>query len=112
MSTEFAINCLLNKIVECLENKEIGFGILLDFPKALVTVNQKILLDKLAYYGIRCTAYNWLKSYLSNRMQCTEIGGNTQYKLDYVRNGVPQGSVLGHLLFLFHINKIVLSSDM
>ena len=109
MSTEFAVNSLVNNIVRCLENKQVGFCILLDFAKAFDTVNHDILLNKLEYYGIRGIALNWFKSYLSDRMQCTEIG-DTQSKLSFIKHGVPQGSILGPLLFLLYINDIVMSS--
>jgi hypothetical protein len=109
MSTEFAVSSLVGNIVRCLENKEVGFCILLDFAKAFDTVNHDILLNKLEYYGIRGIALSWFKSYLSDRMQCTEIG-DTQSKLTYIKHGVPQGSILGPLLFLLYINDIVMSS--
>ena len=110
MSTEFAVNSLLSNIVESLQNKENGFCIFLDFAKAFDTVNHDILLKKLEYYGIRGIAQKWFKSYLSDRMQCTEIG-DTQSKLNYIKCGVPQGSILGPLLFLVYINDIILSSN-
>ena len=88
-----------------MENKEIGFCILLDFAKAFDTVNHKILLDKLEYYGIRGIAHKWFKSYLTNRKQTVCCHG----KLSLMKNitiGIPQGSVIGPILFLLMINDI------
>ena len=111
MCTEFAVNSLINNITKCLENKETGICIFLDFAKAFDTVNHDILLKKLEYYGLRGLAQKWFKSYLSNRMQGTDIGG-VQSSLNYIKCGVPQGSVLGPLLFLLYINDIINSSDL
>ena len=86
-----------------------SYCIFLDFAKAFDTVNHEILLGKLDYYGVSGVAHSLLSSYLSNRTQQTEING-TLSESGIIRHGVPQGSVLGPLLFLLYINDIKESS--
>lgn len=75
------------------------------FTKAFDTVNHAILLDKLDALGFSCSALSWLASYLGGRTQMVEVGGILSDSLS-VQNGVPQGSILGPLLFLLYINDI------
>ena len=102
-STEQAVFDIHEKIVESLENRETPCCVFLDLAKAFDTVNKDILLYKLNHYGIRGRALEWLNSYLSNRKQCVNVNGINSENLS-IDIGVPQGSILGPLLFLLYIN--------
>ena len=104
-STTSALIEVIDNIYRQLDNKEFVLGTYLDLQKAFDTVNHKILLAKLYNYGIRGPIYKWFESYLSNRKQYTVVNGicSSTHAIEY---GVPQGSVLGPVLFLLYINDI------
>ena len=104
-STYMALMVLRDKIVKALENGELLVGIYLDFSKAFDTVDHSILLVKLEYYGIRGIALYWFKSYLAGRKQYVTYNG-TSSSTKVITCGVPQGSILGPLLFLLYINDL------
>ena len=95
---KFLIKCFLEIVYKRLDNSKATQAIFLDFSKAFDTINHQILLDKLPYYKFSANAIQLIKSYLTNRKQFVKIGSQKS-KTSFVTLGVPQGSVLGPLLF-------------
>ena len=108
-SSELAILLITDRIQRAFEKGLYGAGIFLDLSKAFDTVNHHLLLQKLEHYGIRDLALNWFNSYLTKRKQYVSLG-NVKSDLLEISCGVPQGSVLGPLLFLLYINDFSNSS--
>ena len=110
-STELAVSQIVDDIIETIDNKLINCSIFLDLAKAFNTINHNILLKKLENYGIRGIPLSLIKSFLENRSQWTSVG-TVKSDLKLINVGVPQGSSLGPLLFLFYINDLPLSTKL
>ena len=104
-STNHAIISIMQKIQDSIQNNRFSIGVFIDLQKAFDTVNHSILLEKLDHYGISGISNTWFRSYLTERQQFVSISGDKS-ELTTIEHGVPQGSVLGPLLFLIYINDL------
>ena len=111
MSTTDCILNFLKKLYDSRPENKFSIGISIDLCKAFDSVNHNILLEKLKFYGVRNKSQEWFQSYLSGRQQFT-VCNNYESSLTDINVWLPQGSIVGQLLFLFFINDIVHCSDL
>ena len=93
---------LVDKWLKSTDNGEIVGAIFFDLRKAFDVVDHELLLLKLTYYKFENSSLSWIKSYLTNRKQCI-VEKNMKSEFQTVKSGVPQGSVLGSVLFLLFL---------
>lgn len=106
MSTDDGMYEVMKDIYNSVDNKKKQIAIFLDLAKAFDTVSHEILINQLNQYGIKGIVNDFFRSYLQNREQCVKIG-ESRSNLKEIKYGIPQGTVLGPVLFNIYINELL-----
>ena len=103
---------MVDQILASFEYNKYTLGVFIDLSKAFDIVNHSKLLKKLELYGVTDQNHSWFKNYLSNRKQFIQINNEENTEVETITCGVPQGSILGPLLFLLYVNDLKNASNL